>query len=811
LRQAPPETRTRFAELLGALAASGRVWLAVTLRADLYAAWLALPALKTLKDAGATYDLAPPGAAELAEIVSAPAGAAALTFDADPATGERLDEVLLREADRPDMLPLVQLALSRLWEARETRGSETVLPLSAYRQLGGVKGIIEEAGENAVKGLDMSLLPPLIRKLGELTSKRGGTADTITSRAVPLAEAAPDPASRALVDALVKARLLTLSDDAGINVRLAHQRVLSDWKRAATIVTDSADFYRVRDEVENRHNQWKLSKHRKEFLLPRGLPLAEARAVADKYKNDLGSDTIGFIEISQRYANRSQTFAWISAFIFATTAVFSIVSWRFGNYQKNIAQENFRIAQDTVKALENDLVSSSLHNGLPTEIGRQILYTAQESIKKILGTHENNIDSLRIYADLLRSLSEVSDRLGINSDALDYTQECISTYRNIINLQLSTDDDKLRLAEQLGIAGGLNIKMHQIKQAKNDFLEQKNIRESLYAKDAKSSSLLASIAVSKRNISEAEIASGNNSSALDLLKESLSDIKKAKSFHDGYYVRDELMVLMSIADLLYSNNKFIEAVPYLKNALDDAETNSENYPGNSSASFELALTLSRIGMNAGSLNKNEEAMAAYDRAVDIILYLQGSDPDNIRYKSILKDTYLKMAGLYAQKKSLVESIEFFNKAAEEINSMIKQDGMERKMLKDLTLVLKSKGLLQISIKDYKSALNTLTECLKNARDHAKFIVNDFDMYDIISDTLENIGIAQEGLGDEAGASKSYLQGLNETKSLSSEFPGEKRFQDKFVKRAYFVLMKMQKFGDKHNTDIIIKDIENFSH
>jgi hypothetical protein len=67
------ETRTRFAELR--LASTGRVWIVATLRADLYAAMLDTPALKAAKNKGASYDLAPPGAAERAEIARAPAAA----------------------------------------------------------------------------------------------------------------------------------------------------------------------------------------------------------------------------------------------------------------------------------------------------------------------------------------------------------------------------------------------------------------------------------------------------------------------------------------------------------------------------------------------------------------------------------------------------------------------------------------------------------------------------------------------------------------------------------------------------------------
>jgi hypothetical protein len=61
--------RAAFAESLQQLIATGRVWTVATLRADLYELLLKQPALKALKEAGASLDLGPPGPAELVEIV----------------------------------------------------------------------------------------------------------------------------------------------------------------------------------------------------------------------------------------------------------------------------------------------------------------------------------------------------------------------------------------------------------------------------------------------------------------------------------------------------------------------------------------------------------------------------------------------------------------------------------------------------------------------------------------------------------------------------------------------------------------------
>ena len=160
--------RAAFFALLAALVATGRVWVVVSLRDAFYPQVLASPALSGLKERGASLDVAPPGPAELAEIVRAPAEAAGLEFEADAASGETLDSRILREADEPDMLPLVQLALTRLFEAREEVDGRLRLTVKAYESLGGLKGIVDEAGERALKSLgetERARLPALLRRL----------------------------------------------------------------------------------------------------------------------------------------------------------------------------------------------------------------------------------------------------------------------------------------------------------------------------------------------------------------------------------------------------------------------------------------------------------------------------------------------------------------------------------------------------------------------------------------------------------------------------------------------------------------------
>jgi hypothetical protein len=339
--------RDAFIDLMAALVGTGRVWIAVTLRSDFYPRMLTQPALRHLKQLGATCDLAPPGPAELAEIVRSPAAAAGLAFESDALTGERLDTRLLRDADRPDMLPLVQLALSRLFEGREIAGDQIILPLKVYESLGGLKGIVNEAGEKALAALsqeEKARLPRLLRQLAVPAQEPDGTEKgALTTRAVTLSQVAPetDAAAARLVAALTNARLLSTTGSAGdAQVRLVHQRVLEDWSRARTIVAENTDFYHTRAilETQLRRCSAATSVRQRQQLLLRDPDLANGLHLLKQWGPELPADLRTFIIESGSAAKAAARRRWaIAGAIMLMLAGLTAVS-AFGFYAANTAR-----------------------------------------------------------------------------------------------------------------------------------------------------------------------------------------------------------------------------------------------------------------------------------------------------------------------------------------------------------------------------------------------------------------------------------------------------------------------------------------
>jgi eukaryotic-like serine/threonine-protein kinase len=304
------DRQARFIKLVDILARCGKIWIIATLRAGLIEEFLAKSQLRQLKEDGASYDLAPPDEAGLAEVVRNPAAAAGLAYER-AAGGESLDERLLKDTERPDLLPLLQFTLNQLFEVAGESKDPRLLTFAAYRSLGGLEGAVDKEAEAALQGFgkaELALLPRLLRELTVPAIDRGSAAarSAYDIRTVPLAAVAYDKPSTRLVRALVDARILLAGgEDGSATVRLAHARVLNSWQRARTIVIENADFYRIRNDVEEQRRRWETGKRSRTLLIGRGRPINEARSILRRFPNEIPAEMRVFIKRSNRRARRA--------------------------------------------------------------------------------------------------------------------------------------------------------------------------------------------------------------------------------------------------------------------------------------------------------------------------------------------------------------------------------------------------------------------------------------------------------------------------------------------------------------------------
>jgi TPR repeat protein len=295
------ETIHAFAALLGAWVEQSLVTLILTLRSDAYPGFQNIPALLHLRESGATFDLVPPTAVDLEEMITRPVADCSppLVFG-ECDGGQSLASRLVADAQGGgDVLPLLQMTLVRLYEAEETR-KDGILSCDDYH---GMEEAVTEAANKALFSVDEEArgqLPALVKALVQdvISDPSTGAAMPVVVAVDRAAFELQHPERRALVDAFVANRLLSSEGDASSQrVRPTHESLLRIWPQAKTIVEENAALIRVENTLRPMVRAWSDATEAEKtgYLdLPPAL-LSGAQQLVARWGADLDTEMRDFI------------------------------------------------------------------------------------------------------------------------------------------------------------------------------------------------------------------------------------------------------------------------------------------------------------------------------------------------------------------------------------------------------------------------------------------------------------------------------------------------------------------------------------
>jgi len=315
------DQRRGFAALLSALSKGGRVWIIATMRSDLWHRVSETPDLIDLAEGFGRFDALPPRPAEICQMIELPAEAAGLTFARNPVDGVALDDQIVEDASNaPGVLPLLSYLLEQLYEADAVDAGGSVLTYATYAKLGGLKGAIAARAETILGAQTDEVKAALRSMLFSLVQTSADSAGnvTMTARRAPLATFVPGTPVRTLVDAFLdpSARLLVAdqASEGGPVVRVAHEALLTEWRRAKDCIGDDAVLLAIRRTTEERYARWTAIAPSRAGPLDRvlaaepgllsGVDLDEARRLDREFRGDLPAGIVQYIERSAQSERR---------------------------------------------------------------------------------------------------------------------------------------------------------------------------------------------------------------------------------------------------------------------------------------------------------------------------------------------------------------------------------------------------------------------------------------------------------------------------------------------------------------------------
>jgi DNA-binding SARP family transcriptional activator/basic membrane lipoprotein Med (substrate-binding protein (PBP1-ABC) superfamily) len=272
----------------------------LALRADYYDRPLLHPEFASVFTPGVVNAL-PMSAAELEAMVILPAERAGLTVDR-----ALLAQLVADAADRPGTLPLLEYALTELFDRRTT----SALTIDLYRTLGGIRGVLSRSAEAIYDGLaapDRRVAMQLFLRLVQL-----GHGTTESRRRLPLSDVTGldlDPVALSTVlEAFGRRRLLSFDREATTGqatVEVAHESLFKEWDRLAGWIDRHRAALRRYEALEAAADEWDASGRHADYLLT-GTRLAEFEAWTSEGALPLGGQVREFLAAGSERRNAEE-------------------------------------------------------------------------------------------------------------------------------------------------------------------------------------------------------------------------------------------------------------------------------------------------------------------------------------------------------------------------------------------------------------------------------------------------------------------------------------------------------------------------
>jgi len=218
----PEPSRQPFAQALLHTRGNAPVTVLVTLRADFYSQIITLD--RELSDvlAPVQVNIGALKPDELRESITAPAGLVGLEFESG-----LVDRILTDVGSEPGRLPLVEFALTEIWQRREGRR----LTNHAYDEIGGVTGALARRAEAEFAQLSPEEQTGARRLFSRLVRVARPEEAGDTRQRAELSEA--NTLEKRLANRLADARLLVTGSEAGTGtmaVEVAHEVLIRNWE-----------------------------------------------------------------------------------------------------------------------------------------------------------------------------------------------------------------------------------------------------------------------------------------------------------------------------------------------------------------------------------------------------------------------------------------------------------------------------------------------------------------------------------------------------------------------------------------------------
>ncbi len=357
-------------------------------------------------------------------------------------------------AEEKNYLPLLEFALTELWDARDRQAKR--LTVSAYNQMKGLKGALNKRAEDLYNNLRPTEQAWARRICLQLVRIGKGERDTrqrqpkaMLLQLRGLEESANhEQTQQTIADVikdLVDGRLL-VSDSGYID--LAHEALLEGWERFSEWRLEDRDLRRLVQRLEDAHEDWQERRQDERYLLSGGLllELKEQSVQLSEILDERRSELINFFSVSDE---REQT----NVAALKKALAKAQLQETSQNMRESLRSAPNRTIEIAIEAIEAASESEKLLSHVIYPI-QDVLHVCSNSIQERLNIgHLGTIAMLAVFSHDGSQIISAGDNLTLeiwNLKGSLVNQIAVSQVADVWSLGVSSQGDLVALGQEDG-------------------------------------------------------------------------------------------------------------------------------------------------------------------------------------------------------------------------------------------------------------------------------------------------------------------------------------------------------------------------
>ena len=333
---------------------------------------------------------------ELAETIEKPAGDLMVMYEPG-----LVDTIITDVGEQPGTLPLLQYALTELFEKRMGYS----LNLDTYREIGGVTGALARRADELYEGLDADGQEAVRQLFLRLVNVGEGGENT--RRRVRRSELPDTPMMQAVIDTYGKSRLLTFDRDPFTRegtIEVAHEAIIRRWVRLGTWIDDSRETLQIQARLATATHEWQAASQDPAYLatsvrLVQFESLQETDAVLNRLEEDFLRQSVDNrdekrrleearkeheLQLQKQAANRLRYLAGVMVVFLIVAVGLSIIAYQ-GQVEAE-ANEAIAVAAQATSERQSVLSGSRALAGRLDEIAENDPFIAYALAEELLET-----------------------------------------------------------------------------------------------------------------------------------------------------------------------------------------------------------------------------------------------------------------------------------------------------------------------------------------------------------------------------------------------------------------------------------------